>query len=140
MTVKYDTIINPDPVKARKLVDKRLKQGWEIIETKQLMQGGLPLYAISIKKGVNMSNKSITGLRDALWKTIEGVQSGSIEPAKADTIVKAADAIMGTVKLEMQYTVLIDKMGAKGRKIDVMEVNPIAIQGRGAESEAEGDK
>jgi hypothetical protein len=41
-------------------------------------------------------------LKDALWETLKGVQSGDTKPAEADSIAAQAREIIRTVKVQLQ--------------------------------------
>ena len=41
-------------------------------------------------------------MKNALWETLQGVQSGDVKPAEADSIAAQAREIIRTVKVQLQ--------------------------------------
>lgn len=45
-----------------------------------------------------------TNLKSALWETLQGIKSGTIQPGQGDAIASQAREILRTVKVQLQVT------------------------------------
>ncbi len=45
---------------------------------------------------------SATTLKNALWETLQGIQSGVVQPGQGDAIAAQAREILRTVKVQLQ--------------------------------------
>lgn len=75
---------------------------------------------------VKAVERTTVGLRDAIFDEIDRLRNGTTTPQKASAVCKAANAIVATVKLELDYSRLI----AQGNNSSTAQVlNPLQLSG-----------
>lgn len=57
-------------------------------------------------------NNTITGLRDIMFKTLRGIQDGSVDVDKAKAINDTAQTIINTAKVEVDFMKVTGHAGA----------------------------
>ncbi len=51
-----------------------------------------------------MTDLTASKLKDALWGTLKGIQSGKTQPAEGDSIAAQAREILRTIKVQLQIS------------------------------------
>lgn len=60
--------------------------------------------------------RTTEGLRSALFDELDGLRNGKVNPARANAVSRSAIAIVGTVRLEMDYQKLMLSLAKTGRR------------------------
>jgi hypothetical protein len=66
------------------------------------------------KSRSSVLSKSVDDLQNHLWGVLEGLKSKKMKPQEANAVTMAAKEICNSIRLEMQYKVLVEGRLNKG--------------------------